>query len=222
VFAEVYTMHRLLDLSRPIEAGMPVFPVYPSVQVIPWTMFETHGFRSEVLFASTHTGTHVDAPLHFVDGGLDVSSLRLEAFVVEAVAVDVSGRRLIGGEVGEKLKGLFNRGMGVLLYTGWEGLYGSDRYFSENPGLTVEGARVLVELGVSTVGIDCPSIDPAGVEGFPAHRALLSSGIPVIENLRNLKQLVGKRFRLIALPLRIKGATASPVRAVAVLEESKT
>ena len=214
-------MSKLLDLSRPIEPGMPILPVYPSVQVVPWTMFETHGFRSEALFASTHTGTHVNAPLHFVDGGADVSSLRLEAFIVDAVAVDVSGVRVVGGGLRDRLEG-FRRGMGVLLYTGWEELYGSDRYFSENPGLTVDGAHVLVELGASVVGIDGPSVDPAGAEGFPAHRALLSSGIPVIENLCNLKQLVGKKFKLIALPLKIKGATASPVRAVAVLEESKT
>jgi len=216
-------MVRIVDLSRTMEPGMQVFPVYPSVQVIQWTIYETHGFKSEVLFASTHTGTHVDAPAHFVEGGLDVSSTPLDVFFVDAVAVDVSGTRSIDGAIlREGLEGLFERGLGVLLYTSWEDLYGTDRYVAENPGLSVDGAEALVELGASIVGIDSPSIDPSGAEGFPAHRALLSSGIPVIENLCNLKQLVGKRFKLIALPLKIKEATASPVRAVAVLEESKT
>jgi len=216
-------MPTLVDLSRPIETGMPVYPTYPNVQVIEWTIFETHGYKSEVLFASTHTGTHVDAPVRFVEGGLDVSSIPVETFVVDAVAVDVSGSKLIGGEeLRRKIEGLFEKGFGVLLYTSWEDLYGTERYILENPGLSADGAKVLVELGASIVGIDSPSIDPAGASGFPAHRALLSSRIPVIENLCNLRQLVGKKFKLMALPLKIKGATASPIRAVAVLEEAKT
>ncbi len=103
----------------------------------------------------------------------------------------------------------------ILFHTGYDRLAGRPEWFN-HPGLGEDAARYLVELGVNAVGIDAPSIDH---EPFPAHRILLSNSIPIYENLTNLDKLVGRVFQFIAFPLKIVRGSASPVRAVAVLEE---
>ncbi len=204
----------LVDLTREISEDTPVFPCYPRVKIIVWSKHDVHGFGSELLFAPTHVSTHMDAPLHFKAGGKSIDETPLELMIGYAVVIDARGHHVVPGSVVEK--GLaqtgFRRGDAVFVYTGWEDRYGSPEYVIECPGLSEDAARKLVEAGASIVGIDSPSIDPGESTEFPAHHVLLGAGVPVIENLCNLGGLVGRRLRYYALPLKIKGATASPIR----------
>lgn len=111
----------------------------------------------------------------------------------------------------------FVKGDSVLLRTGWEAKRGRDAYLYENPGLTGDGARELLRWGASLVGVDSANLDHPDAVDFPAHHTLLAANVPILENAANLGEVRADTFTLVALPLRLRGATGSPVRAVALL-----
>jgi len=205
-----------IDLSRDISPKTQVFPCYPSVVLIDWAKRDVHGFKAEVIYMATHTSTHMDAPLHFKDGGASIDSLPLDLFTGYAVIVDLWGRFKVNRSDLEKaLKACgYNEGDAVFIYTGWEDVYGKPDYTSKCPGITGDAAKLLVEVKAKLVGIDSPSIDPAESTSFDAHHILLEAGIPIIENLCNMAHVLKKRVKYYAFPLKIAGATASPVRVV--------
>ncbi len=94
---------------------------------------------------------------------------------------------------------------------------GRTSYLSENPGLDRHGAEAIVESGASLVGIDTANLDLPDAADFPAHHALLRADMPIVENLANLGAIRASAFTLVALPLRLRGATGSPIRAVALV-----
>jgi kynurenine formamidase len=111
------------------------------------------------------------------------------------------------------------KGDAVLLRTGWwERRRGTPAYLFENPGVTKAAAKVLVDWGVGFVGIDCANIDRPTDAGYPAHHTLLRANVPVIENVANLAALRSANFMLLALPLKLEGASGSPIRLVALVE----
>jgi kynurenine formamidase len=212
----------IIDLTMELSSRTPVFPIYPPPAVHTWTTIKSHGFYSNLLLVVEHTGTHVDAPAHVFEDGTTIDAMPLERFMGKGVVVDASKlkpRELITRSYVEaKIKELgvnVGKGWVVLFYTGYDKKAGTREWY-DHPGLDETAAKYLVELGVNAVGIDAPSIDH---EPYPAHQQLLSHGIPIYENLTNLDKLVGKVFKFIGLPLRIVKGSASPVRAVAVIEE---
>ena len=216
-------MATILDLSQPIRPGLPAFPIYIRPFILSWTSIDTHGFRSEIVHMVTHTSTHLDAPAHFIDRGETVDELSLERFMVDAVALDLSfrssGGALTSEDLAKALKGLEVRvGDAILIYTGWSEKFGSQSYLEGYPWLGVDAVEMLISLGISLVGVDTPSVDSLESRDFPAHRNLLGRGILIIENLGNLRPVLNRRFKLACFPLKIANASASPVRAVAILE----
>lgn len=209
----------LIDLSRSIDPKTQVFPSYPPVSVTECAKVSVHGFNAEVIQMATHTSTHIDAPLHFKEGCASIDLLSLELFVGYAVVADLWSRFKIRREDLERaLKACgYNEGDAVLIYSGWEDVYQKPDYVTKNPGLMGDAAKLLVEVKAKLVGIDSPSIDPGDSTSFEAHHILLSAGIPVIENLCNMARLLNRRVKYYAFPLKITGATASPVRVVVEL-----
>ncbi len=213
---------KIIDLTMELRTGTPVYPSYPIPIVHRWTSIREHGFYSNILVIVEHTGTHVDAPAHFIEGGTTIDKLPLERFIGKAFVVDVSDlppRSEIPAErvaeTAEKLGVKLDTETIVLFHTGYDRKAGTQEWFN-HPGLGEEAAKLLADRSVKAVGIDAPSIDH---EPYPAHRILLSKQIPIYENLTNLDKLVGKVFRFIAIPLKIVQGSASPVRAVAIVEE---
>ena len=213
---------RLVDLSAPLNAQTAIFPGDPPYCLRWHTRYRDSGWNLSRLETGLHVGAHVDAPLHALDGGIDVASMPLERFVGEALAIaapkqpgeDVTPADLVGADV--------RPGDIVLFHTGWETRSGTPRFFGDAwPGVTVELVDVLVGLGAKAIGGDFASLDsPAALEqGAPAHRRALSTGLPVFEALVNLREVAGCRFLFVGLPLRLEGAEGSPVRAIAILPE---
>ncbi len=205
-----------LDLSRPISEDTKVFPLYPKVKILTWAKHDVHGFRAEVIYTITHVSTHIDAPLHFIENGKSIDELEIDKFIGYAVILDLSNRHIINAEdIEERIKKSdYNPGDAIFIYTGWEDMYDSPDYVTKCPGLSKTAAEVIVRYNVKLVGIDSPSIDPAESQTFDAHKILLSNGIPIIENLCNLKRILNKRVKYYAIPLKIVKATASPVRVI--------
>lgn len=217
-----HSIVKLLDLTLDISEDLPVFPGTPRVKMIPWSTLQHDGYHAEMLFLSSHAGTHMDAPYHFCDDGLRIHQIPMDRLVGEAVLLDM--RRGPGGRITrrdiaewEEKYHTIARGSAVVFRTGWHDHLGRDDYFEANPGLSEDAAEYLAARGVILVGTDSPSIDAGDAGSFPAHQILARSGAVNVENLANLERLEGESFRYVILPLRILDATASPVRAMAVL-----
>ncbi|OYT51871.1 MAG: cyclase [Desulfurococcales archaeon ex4484_217_2] len=214
---------KIIDLSFEIYSGAPVFPGYPIPIVHKWTSIEEHGYYSNLLMFVEHTLTHVDVPAHFVKNGATVEQVSLDKFMGNAVVIDVSNKppkyEITPEDIELQLKELnVNVGPGwiLLFYTGYDRKIGTPEFFN-HPGLGWAASKYITELEVNGIGFDAPSVDHPP---FPAHKTLLPKGIVLYENLTNLDKLVGiAGFKFIGLPLKIKGGSASPVRAIAVIEE---
>jgi arylformamidase len=206
----------IVDLTMAISPLTRVFPGSPQPAFIKWSTFGVHGYDSEVMHMSTHTGTHMDAPSHFAPGMASIDQVPAARLVSSAVLLRVrkgaDGTIVVADIMDEEIR----EGDAVVFATGWEKHEGAD-YMTRNPGLSQDAARYLVERKVNAVGIDGPSIDPGFDEKFAAHNILLPAGVIVVENLCNLDRIEGKKFTLVAAPLKLAGASGSPVRALALL-----
>jgi arylformamidase len=212
----IFNSMQIVDLTRRISSSMQVFPGSPPPSFIPWAKFEIHGYASELIFMNTHTGTHIDAPSHFAPNMTKIDKIPVDRFVSSAVLVKATKQPNYLIEQ-EDIKGIqLNRGDAVVLKTGWEKCFGKKNYMTENPGLSDDAAKYLVRKKVSLVAIDGPSIDAGFDTEFTAHHILLPAGILAVENICNLDRIAKDRFMLIASPLKLAGATGSPVRALAI------
>jgi len=170
-------------------------------------------FDLTALALSLHAGTHLDSPSHLIPGGARIDQLPLETFVCPARVVAVDHPRAVPASA---LEGLERRAGRALLFktrNSTSGLAASGRYSPDYVYLSPEAARVCLELKAGLVGIDCLSVDPPEEADLPAHRTLLQAGVPILEGV-NLAGVEPGDYLLICLPLKLKGAEASPVRAV--------
>jgi kynurenine formamidase len=214
----------MVDLSRVIYDGMPKIPVLPDVRIQKFFSLEKgHPLNVTEISLPCHAGTHVDAPGHIVANGKMIEELPLDAFVGPGAVVSVKKR---GGEevtaADLEASGVpVNRGDILMLHTGWDDKFDSSDY-NLHPYLSVDAAEWMVRKEIKLFGIDCITVDlptplrPKGFD-FPVHRTLLGNGVLIAENVTNLGGIVGKKTRILALPLRIKGSDAGHARIVAEL-----
>ena len=213
-----------IDLTMTVSEDLPAFPGSPSPHVIPWETIADDGYNLELVFMSTHTGTHIDAPRHFVRRGATVDRIPPSRLVCEAVVLGLAGRDasmpITWSDVAAAApqSGLPAPGEALVIRTGWSDRTERDSYFGRCPGLSADAARRIASLRPALVGIDSPSIDAGNASSFPAHKALLGAGIPVVENLTGLMKIRTERFRLAVLPLKLGGGTGAPARALCLGE----
>jgi kynurenine formamidase/ribulose-5-phosphate 4-epimerase/fuculose-1-phosphate aldolase len=215
------TTFRVIDLTATLNQRTPCYPTDPSFAKSWHAHFAQHGVYVSKLQMGSHTGTHVDAPLHFLgDGFADMAGMPLESFIGDAVALqrlkepgedltvaDLAGADIVSGDI-------------VLFRTGWDKRSGSPEFFQGAwPGLDPKLVEELIRRGVKAVGGDIASADsPAAIAaGAPAHKIAGRAGMPIFEALINLDQVAGQRFHFLGLPLKLEGGEASPIRAVALL-----
>lgn len=209
-----------IDLTLEISRKLPSFPGSPKPQFITWADKKSDGYNLELIFLSSHSGTHLDAPFHFIDGGFTIDKIPLERLVSNAVLCKlkkgpdetITRKDIVEFET---KNGKIRPGASVIFQTGWYRRLEQKDYFTKNPGLSDSAAKHLVLRKVGLVGIDSPSIDAGKDSKFSAHHVLLKKGILILENLCNLEKIKGNSFKLVVLPLKLKGATGSPVRAIA-------
>ncbi len=211
---------KLIDLTLTISESIPSFPGSPKPQFILWSDLNDDGYNLELLFLSSHTGTHLDAPYHFVKNGLKINQIPLERLIGQAIIIKLTKTKnatitKLDITLFEKKNGKISNFSSVFFFTGWQKNLKKDNYFTENPGLTISAAKYLASKKINLVGIDSPSIDLGKDTSFSVHHILSKNDILIIENLANLNKISSKEFNFTILPLKIKNATGSPVRAVA-------
>ena len=212
----------IIDLSHPLDDDTPVYPGDPVARFSPATTIGEHGYNVLHVQMGSQTGTHVDAPYHFLEDGARIDELPLDLFLAPAVVADVRGKSPHEPITWADLAPVADRlgpGRMLLLHTGWDVHWGTDAYF-DHPFLDGDAAARVVAAGVRTVGLDALSLDETvlGGEpcaGFAAHDAVLGAGGVIIENLRNLAAIRSDEPVVSVLPLRLAGADGAPVRAVA-------
>jgi arylformamidase len=201
---------KLLDVSVALAPGLPTYPGNPP--------FELHALKriadggsSNVsrLVLGTHTGTHVDAPKHFIDDAAGVDGLQLDLLIGRTRVVEVDKRG--GITAGELVAAGLREDIRVLFKTPNSALWNSSTFHEDYTHLTEGAARYLVDQGVKLVGIDYLSVEQFKKAGAPAHRALLSSGVIIIEGL-NLSEAEPGMYEMYCLPLRVAGGDGAPAR----------
>ena len=214
---------KVIDLTLTISNKIPTFPGSPQPNFIPWENVKEDGYNLELLFLSSHTGTHMDAPHHFLEKGAKIHEISLEKLVSEAALIKSkkNGDEIITKtdiQKFEKKHGKIEGFSSVIFQTGWQKNLQKKYYFTKNPGLSVSAAKYLASKKISLVGIDSPSIDVGTDHKFSVHQIFAKKGMLIVENLANLDKIKSSKFHLVVLPLKLKNATGSPVRAIAFVE----
>ena len=214
---------KIIDLTLPVSDKIPTFPGSPQPNFIPWENIKEDGYNLEVLFLSSHTGTHMDAPHHFLEKGAKIHEISLKKLVSEAALIQCrknGGQSITKTDIQkfEKNHRKIENFSSVIFYTGWQKNLQKKYYFTKNPGLSVSAAKYLASKKISLVGIDSPSIDLGKDPKFSVHQVFAKKGILIVENLASLDEIKSPTFHLVVLPLKLKNATGSPVRAIAFVE----
>ena len=214
-----------VDLSHTIEDGLVTYKGLPAPIICDFLSRE----RSRELYASgtefqiakiemvANTGTYLDCPSHRYADGKDLSQIGAESFAdLEGVVVRADYRNglAVGVEffIGKELGG-----GAVLVHTGWDRHWNSERYYTDHPYLTEEAAMYLQQCEVKLVGIDSHNIDDTRGNSRPVHSTLLGAEILIVEHLCQLHLLPDSGFSFSAIPPKIKGVGTFPVRALAKL-----
>jgi arylformamidase len=204
----------IYDVSVPLRNGMPVWPSDPPIKLTANSHLskdKTHTIRVTSIEMGSHTGTHVDAPAHFVEGGKTLSEIPLEWFAGPATVVEIPGVRSIGLD---NLKNLDWAGVERVLFKTDNSSHWNDPVFFEDfVYLEPEAGEFLVSKGIRLVGIDYLSIDKFRSKEHPTHFALLPHDVVLIEGL-DLSKIAPGTYHMVALPMNLQNADGAPTRVI--------
>ena len=218
----------IIDLTMILREGIMTFPVpwHPVVEITQLGRFHVEGRESRKIVMGTHTGTHVDAPRHFIPGGETIEKTDPEIYYGPARVLDYSDLP----DKSEVTLAMIKQKIGkdfpprLLFRYDWDRRLNNLEYYSHHPYLSEEACHWLVAQGVKLIGTDAPMPDdPRNGRGSerdsPNHTILLGNGVAILEYLVNLASIPPGDFILSALPLPIESGDGSPVRAVAIIED---
>lgn len=214
---------RVVDLSRRVDGATQVYPGDPHVRLEPAATLAADGVNVTGVHIGSHSGTHADAPYHFVEDGARIDDVDPRLFVGPAAVLDVRGKAPRERITAEDLRPHADRlheGVIAVIRTGWEDHYGTPLYY-DHPFLDARAAHLLLDAGVKTLAVDALNVDETVLEGehpegYPVHRAVLGSGGVIAENLTNLAGIDFPDPLFSLLPIKLGGADGAPVRAVAM------
>lgn len=212
----------LIDLTHPMRNGMPVWPGHPVFTQTQVSSLQSGDIAcNHALTMSEHSGTHFDAPSHFIADGTTIDAVPLERFFgrLATIKVQADPDTEVGADIiaaFEAANGPIRPGDAVAFHFGWDAHWTGEvaRIFRDWPGLSGAAADALVARQVRIVATDAMSIDRFGSTEFPAHRILLGAGVLIGENFANLG-LLPPFCQLTTLPLKLEGGSGAPLRAVA-------
>lgn len=202
---------QIIDLTHTFTNSMPVFPG-DQAPIVEEHIDVGNKIVHYSVTTGMHVGTHMDGPLHMVEGGKKLSEFPADKFIANGHLIDARGKNEIGIDLLEGKNIL--EGDCVLIYTGFDEKFREPDLYTSYPDITEDFARRLVTVKVKFVGLDSPSPDKVP---YSIHRIFLSNDILIIESLNNLGALLdAKKFEVTALPTKFE-AEAAPVRVIAKL-----
>ena len=228
------SFNNLTDLTHTMSPRFPVFPGFEPMNITNLVTVEADGFYANRWDLGEHTGTHLDAPAHFITGATTADALPLERFIAPLAVVDISERAMSNPDATVQLADLeryeaeygeLPKNAAVMMYSGWETRLADPESFvnvddagtAHFPGFSPEAADFLInERTISGVGVDTLSLDPGDSQTFDTHVTVLGAGKWGLENVANLKALPPAGATLIVGSLKVEGASGGPVRLMAV------
>lgn len=197
-----------IDLTHKIENNMPVYPGTANVEIQSANIIEKDGFREKVISFCSHTGTHMDAPSHMLEQGKNLDDYNCSKFIGKALLVNIENEKNIK-DYADQLEVVDF----VVFRTGWSKYWGKKKYFQNYPCINIKTTDYLTGFNLKGIGFDTISIDPIDSK-FENHYIVFENDMIIIENLTNLDQINEDIFELIVMPLNIKEADGSPIRAI--------
>ncbi len=212
-------MHAV-DLSHTISEDIPVYPGTLPPKIERANTHEKDGFLEHRLTFYSHTGTHMDAPLHMLPGAPSLSDYEVRQFVGPAMVIDaatLAPGQTLGVEALQPLLPQLAKAEFWLFRFGWSQYWGQPVYFENYPCISPEVAGFAAQSGIKGLGVDTIGVDGIADTEFPIHHILLEKGVLILENLTHLEKLPKGLFTLAALPLKTQNADGAPLRAVALV-----
>ena len=216
---------RIIDLTYPIHNGMMTFivPWHSGVEITTLGRHAMVGRETRKIVLGSHTGTHCDAPRHFMPEGLTVDDLSLETLIGPAHVVDLSYARPFQEMDVNDFEGALGDicSERLILRFGWSEYWCTKHYYSEHPFISEESAHWMIKRGVKLLAMDTPMPDnPKNGKGTnndsPIHKIMLKHNVVLVEYLCNLEEIRKQEVELIVMPLKIRQGDGSPVRCVAI------
>ena len=215
----MFKIKKIVDLSWEVTKDTPIYPGDPEPSITVATTLEKEGYNLFTVITGTQTGTHVDAPYHFSNGGATIDQMELDFFIGEAMVIRVTGKKadeqITMADVrpyADKIK----PGMIVLFNTNWYKKLGTEEFF-HHPYLAGEVAEFLVEKGVRFVCSDTINVDQTGGTEFPVHDLFSEKRLMIGENWAYFDKIdFEENLVVAAFPMKLVGCDGSPVRAVAM------
>jgi len=216
---------KIIDLTHTISESMPVYPGTEGPKLEISNTYEEHGFRETLLTMYSHTGTHMDPPVHLFAHRTTLDSFPAEQFAGKGLVIDCSdlqdGQRITMKYI-ESVKEKADQAQFILFRTGWDKYWGTSSYFGDYPYITEEVAEYLILSKKKGVGLDVIGLDPIADENLTIHRKLFAEAdIVVIENLTRLEEVGNELFLFCALPLKYENSDGAPIRAIAIIEDKQ-
>ncbi|MEZ4629869.1 MAG: cyclase family protein [Deinococcales bacterium] len=222
----------LSDLTHSLSESFPVFPAFEPMKITTLVTVENDGFYVNRLDLGEHTGTHLDAPAHFIADGITSDQIALENFIVPLVVIDISAKAANNPDAAvavsdiiawESEHGTLPENAGVMMYSGWENrLSDAASYVNMGeegmkfPGFSKEAAEFLVnERSIAGVGVDTLSIDVGSSSTFDVHVTILGAGKWGLENVANLAKAPVNGAHLIIGNIKVENGSGGPVRLIA-------
>jgi arylformamidase len=204
-------MPTVYDVTVPLVPGLPVYPGDPPFEIEPLQRLGSAPFSLSRMSLATHTGTHVDAPAHFLPGGATIDSLPLEILLGKARVVEIPARERID-RADLELRDLRDD-LRILLKTRMSGQMLKPDFQEDHLYLSGDAAAYLAQAGLKLVGFDYLSVDRYGAPDYPAHHALLEAGVVIVEGL-DLSEVEPGEYDMACLPLRVADGDGAPARVI--------
>ncbi len=211
---------KIVDLSHTIHADFPIFPGDPGIRIATHCTYTDGGYHNSIIEMGTHTATHVDALSHRLADGVTVDKVPLSQYVQNAYVLDLSDldptAEITVADLQPHQEAIATT-KAVLLRTDWgEHVTEGAAYFSGYAGLSRAAATYLVDLGVTLVGVETPSVNSA--DHAAVHDLFFQGGVVLAENVTNLSAISGQTVLFCAAPLKLQGLEGAPVRAFALTD----
>jgi arylformamidase len=212
---------KAVDLTHELHNGMPTYPGDPSPSFSSYATLNKDGVNLTRMTLGSHTGTHIDAPRHFISDGIGIDQISPNKLIGEAYVTDMSGKTIGSGITAQDLRKTLEERVAeddiVVIYTGCSERWDDESIRDNYTYLTADAAEYLVSKKIRAVGIDFLSVEKFKTPVPVAHKALLGNGIFIIESLsRATKQFVGKRFLIICMPIKLQNGDGAPSRIIGV------
>ncbi len=210
----------IIDLTFEIENNMPTCgtPWHQKVEIKHMGTIETVGRNTHRIVMGSHSGTHIDAPYHFIESGKTIESIEIDNVWGRVKVIDLRNKKR--GDIVElsDLEGITVEKR-MLFVFGWYHNWKKEDYYIDYPCFSTESINYLINGGLKMIAMDTPSPDPSGAiatqneSDSPNHKMLLNKGITIVEYLNNTDVLdCNKEYEIVALPLKIRGSDGSPAR----------